>query len=547
MRIEKRKNILIICICLLTFLVTTFWAEFTYIEEGETALHQFIKVSKYTIVLILIVYAALYEYQKRIIKPVSIIINNLNDMAEGKPVERYNGYNIGSLDKIGQAINKLADNLVEERFKLNDTINTGVFNDLSSIRRFIIESNKLFQKNSKEEYTMIKFDVDKFEYINEIYGHEYGNKVLNYISDTLRDFISNDERYTQGHNDNFLLLLRERNNEEILKKVEHISNKFMQIKDGRGRKLNIHFSFGIYKIEKDTDNVEQMMDKAGIAQKIAKLEINRVEPYVFYNSKIKNKIIEEQKMENLMYEALENNEFKVYLQGKNDLNSLMISGAEALVRWESSELGFISPMSFVPLFEKNGFIVEVDFFVFEEVCRSIRKWIDDGVDVKITSINQSKRHLDNDNYVARLKSIIDKYNVPAELVELEITETTVTDNVDKLIEVIDQLHKLGFKISIDDFGSGYSSLNMLKQINADVLKIDREFLNEVDESKRSKTIIKHVIKMAKELEIQTITEGVENVEQAEFLRNIGCDMAQGFLYSRPIPITEFADKYYYNE
>ena len=133
------------------------------------------------------------------------------------------------------------------------------------------------------------------------------------------------------------------------------------------------------------------------------------------------------------------------------------------------------------------------------------------------------------------------------MIELEITETAITDNVEKLVKVIDELHKLGFKISIDDFGSGYSSLNMLKQINADILKIDKEFLNEAYESKKSKTIIKHVIKMAKELEIQTITEGVESVEQADFLRNIGCDMAQGFLYSKPQPIDDFAEEYYYKD
>lgn len=544
MRIINRKNILLICICLLTLLVTTFLAEYTYIEE--VYLYQFMKISRYILILGIVVYITVYQYQKRVARPISMIISNLNDMAEGKSINRYNKKNNNSsIDKIGQAINNLSDYLTEERNKMEDAMQNNISNDAVGINKFIIESNKLFLKYNKEEFTVIKFDIDKFEYINEIYGHEYGNMVLNYIGDTLNDFVSKDEIYSRGHNDNFLLLLRERNDKEIIKKIEYISNRFMKIKDNKDKKLNIHFSFGIYKVEKDTNKIEQMIDKAGIAQKIAKLELNHIESYVFYNSKIKKKIIEEQKMENLMYEALENNEFKVYLQGKNDLNSLRISGAEALVRWESSELGFISPMDFIPLFEKNGFIVEVDFFVFEEVCRSIRKWLDDGIAVNITSINQSKRHLDNDNYVSRLQKIIEKYNIPAELIELEITETAVTDNVDKLVEVIDELHELGFKISIDDFGSGYSSLNMLKQINADVLKIDKEFLNEADESKKSKTIIKHVIKMAKELEIQTITEGVENVEQAEFLRNIGCDMAQGFLYSRPIPITEFADKYYY--
>lgn len=359
--------------------------------------------------------------------------------------------------------------------------------------------------------------------------------------------IGDNEIYTRCYDDNFLLLLHETNREEIIKKLNYISQKFMNIIDDERHKINIHFVFGIYIVEENSDAIEKIIDKANVAQKIAKLGYNRIEPYIFYNSKLKNKVIEEKKMENIMYYALENNEFKVYLQGKKDLNNLEFSGAEALVRWDSSEFGFISPMDFIPLFEKNGFIVEVGFYVFEEVCKNIRKWIDDGIDVKITSINQSKRHLENDDYISRLESIIKKYNVPPELIELEITETVVTSNVNRLIEVIDKLHKIGFKISIDDFGSGYSSLNMLKQINADVLKIDREFLNEANQSEKSKIIIKHVIKMAKELNMKTITEGVENSKQENFLRNIGCDMAQGYLYSKPMPVGEFEKKYYYKE
>lgn len=539
MRINKRNKILIIYIFLLTLLVTTYLAEYIFMANGNIKLYYLAVFFRGTIIVSIGVYIA--SYLNRISKQISVIVKNLNDMAEEDVLGKYTDYGVNKIERI---INNLWDKIVNER-------NGIMYNDASDnefrIKKFLKEVNKLFNKYSKEEYTVIKFNIDKFEYINEIYGYEYSNVLINYISDMLHEFINKDEISARWHNYNFLLLLRERDETEIVNRINYISSKFAGMRDNNQKKLNVHFSFGIYKVENDINNIEQMIDKARIAQKIAKLQSDNELSYVFYNSNIKKKIIEEQKMESLMYEALENNEFKVYMQGKNDLNSFKISGAEALVRWNSSELGFISPEDFITLFEKNGFIVELDFFVFEEVCKHIRKWLDDGIEVNITSVNQSKRHLDNDNYVSRLKDIIEKYDIPGGLIELEITETAITDNVEKLVKVIDELHKLGFKISIDDFGSGYSSLNMLKQINADILKIDKEFLNEAYESKKSKTIIKHVIKMAKELEIQTITEGVESVEQADFLRNIGCDMAQGFLYSKPQPIDDFAEEYYYKD
>lgn len=539
MRINKRNKILIIYIFLLTLLVTTYLAEYIFMANGNIKLYYLAVFFRGTIIVSIGVYIA--SYLNRISKQISVIVKNLNDMAEEDVLGKYTDYGVNKIERI---INNLWDKIVNER-------NGIMYNDASDnefrIKKFLKEVNKLFNKYSKEEYTVIKFNIDKFEYINEIYGYEYSNVLINYISDMLHEFINKDEISAIWHNYNFLLLLRERDETEIVNRINYISSKFAGMRDNNQKKLNVHFSFGIYKVENDINNIEQMIDKARIAQKIAKLQSDNELSYVFYNSNIKKKIIEEQKMESLMYEALENNEFKVYMQGKNDLNSFKISGAEALVRWNSSELGFISPADFITLFEKNGFIVELDFFVFEEVCKHIRKWLDDGIEVNITSVNQSKRHLDNDNYVSRLKDIIEKYDIPGGLIELEITETAITDNVEKLVKVIDELHKLGFKISIDDFGSGYSSLNMLKQINADILKIDKEFLNEAYESKKSKTIIKHVIKMAKELEIQTITEGVESVEQADFLRNIGCDMAQGFLYSKPQPIDDFAEEYYYKD
>lgn len=466
---SNRRNNSMVYICLLTLLMVNFRGMCRHHNESDFANNEYIEVIEIIFIIVAGTCALLYSYKRRMKSTVDKIINSLNDIAEGKVEARYNNHNIIN-DRIGQAVNNLSDKLSKERYKKTGTDN-GIMLE-NNISKFIADAKETFSMFPKEEYCIIKLDIDKFEYINEIYGYDCGQEILVHIEKTLSNFINDNEIYTRGYDGNVLLLLHETNDEELIKKIKYISRKLMKRIHDNGNKMNIHLAFGIYRIEESVEAIETMIYKANVAQKIAKLVQSQMESYMFYNSKIKNKIIEEKKMESIMYDALENREFKVYLQGKNDLNSLNLSGAEALVRWQSSELGFVSPMDFVPIFEKNGFIIEIDFFVFEEICKNMRKWL-------------------------------------------------------------------------DDFGSGYSSLNMLKHIDADVLKIDGGFLNGVDESKKSKTIIKHVIRMAKELDIQTITEGVENHEQEEFLRDIGCDMAQGFLYSKPMPILEFEKKYYY--
>jgi len=199
----------------------------------------------------------------------------------------------------------------------------------------------------------------------------------------------------------------------------------------------------------------------------------------------------------------------------------------------------IQPNIFIPIFEKNGFVTKIDMFVFEEICKKQKQWAAEGREVIIVSVNQSRLHLQNLQYVEVLKSIIDKYGANPGVIELELTENAFSTNMDILFDVTRRLHNMGFRLSIDDFGSGYSSLNMLTDVFIDVVKIDREFFKEPSDTIRGKKIIKSIIMMAKDLEIETVAEGVETKEQVEFLREIGCDLAQGFYYAKPMSISDF--------
>jgi len=240
-----------------------------------------------------------------------------------------------------------------------------------------------------------------------------------------------------------------------------------------------------------------------------------------------------------MNQALENGDFKVFLQPKYDFKTEKAVGAEALVRWQHPKKGMIKPDSFIPIFEKNGFVTKIDLFVFEEICKMQKAWAAEGREPMIISINQSRLHLRNPAYVATLKSIIERYDVNPGMIELELTESAFFCNMNIVFDVTRRLHKIGFRLSIDDFGSGYSSLNILKDIFIDVIKLDREFLKESSDATRGIKVIKSIIAMAIDLGIETVAEGVETREQVELLREMGCNLAQGFYYAKPMAIPQF--------
>lgn len=296
--------------------------------------------------------------------------------------------------------------------------------------------------------------------------------------------------------------------------------------------------FGVDIAGDDAMNSRRHGDNATIARRAVKgSALNNIG---FYDGGMKEELHHRQFIEEEMHKALLNNEFVMYLQPKYCISTDTIIGAEALVRWIHPTRGMISPNEFIPLFEQNGFILKLDRIIWESACQKIRHWIDEGYDPVPISVNVSRQYLTTFDVAGAVSELVKKYDIPVKMLELEITESVDAPGVE---EVIRKIKEAGFTILMDDFGSGYSSLNMLKTTQFDVLKIDRSFLSEFMESDRGRKIIHHTISMSRDIGLDIIAEGVETLDQAQFLSSCGCNAAQGFYYSRPIPADDFDKKY----
>jgi EAL domain-containing protein (putative c-di-GMP-specific phosphodiesterase class I) len=261
--------------------------------------------------------------------------------------------------------------------------------------------------------------------------------------------------------------------------------------------------------------------------------------YAFYDEVLQQRMRFDAELEKDVRDALKDGDFKVYIQPKYDAKTRKLAGGEALIRWQHKTKGFLTPNEFVPLFERDGIITELDMYVYDVVCRMQRKWLDEGYTPVPISVNQSRLHLYHSDYISRLKEVLAKYRLPAKYVELEITENIALSSGEVLENAVKQIHQIGFTVSMDDFGSGESSLNILKDIDIDVLKLDRMFFLETENNVKARQIIKSVIDMAGQLKISTVAEGVETEDQLKFLQDAGCDLIQGFLFGKPMPYDEF--------
>lgn len=430
-------------------------------------------------------------------------------------------YNVAIQNKNKDALRKMAyfDSL------------TGIY----TITKFEEDVYKLLHQNSLSKYALIQFDVDKFKMINDVYGFEIGNKFLIYIAQTLISHLNEKERCARISNDVFVIFMQYLDNKQTKRRLEEIYDIIYAY--AQKQHVEILLSFGVFLINQTDMEVSTMIDRAWIAEKTIKgSHQNRV---AFYTDKMRDAMLHEKFIENEMTRALENYEFQVYYQPKYEIASLELNSAEALIRWQHPQKGLIPPMDFIPIFEKNGFVVKIDTYVFEQVCISLNKWIKEGKKVVPISVNLSRLHLYNFNFIEQYKKIRDKYQVPANLIELELTESVVMDNIEMLKNAVDEIHKAGFLLSMDDFGSGYSSLNLLNNILIDSIKLDREFFNKTADSERGREIVSAIIALTKKLNIQTVAEGVETKKQLDFLKDEHCDIAQGYYFSKPVILDEF--------
>lgn len=407
--------------------------------------------------------------------------------------------------------------------------------------KFRIQSEKRLKNRKNNLYQLIYISIDKFKILNDIFGYKYGDSLLIYISRKIKSSINKDELFCRGCGDEFFILMKYVDNENTIERIARLDKSIHLFESGNQKISRFTVGYGVYIIQNDNIEINKAIDNAELARKCIKERYDK--NIAFYDESMKKVELEEKEFEDRMDYALNNNEFEIYLQAKYSISLGKPIGAEALVRWNTPDRGLISPFKFIPIFEKNGFILNLDMYVFEKVCSKISEWNDEGLTVIAVSVNMSRIHMkDVDCFIGEISNIFNKYNISSQLIEIEITESALFEDADAIIEAMIRLKELGFGVSLDDFGSAYSSLNILKDLPVDTIKLDREFLDINHGNGKSEIIISNIVKMAKDLNLVVVAEGVETLEQAMFLNKIGYNIAQGYLYSKPMPINIFEEK-----
>jgi len=385
------------------------------------------------------------------------------------------------------------------------------------------------KSNPDKNIAFIQFDVERFKLINETYGVEVGDELLQFFSDSLALVCTEEQPFCRLTADVFMIVTTFETRDDLIAFIRKVESMLCGY-----HAMEYRLVFGVAVVEDRTMHTRHYGDNASLARELIKG--NALENIGFYDSSMKSTLQKKQAIEEDMQKALLNGEFLMFLQPKHSIKSGKIIGAEALARWQHPTKGMISPAEFIPVFEENGFILKLDMFIWEEACKRIRSWIDSGISPVPISVNVSREYLQTFDVVEKITELLKKYDIPISLLELEITESVDGIGVE---DIVKRMKSAGFTMLMDDFGSGYSSLNMLKTTQFDVLKIDRGFLSEFMESPRGRKIIEHTISMSQDIGLDIIAEGVETIEQANFLSQCGCDSVQGFYYSKPIPVAEF--------
>ncbi len=412
---------------------------------------------------------------------------------------------------------------------------TGIY----SRRRFFQETRAVIKNNPDKKYLFIRFDIHKFQLVNQFFGVEKGDMLIKYASEVLKNNLINEKQtYSFGriNADIFCCCIEEIPEDELVL-------RFQKIRDDLNE-FDIEFDllpvYGIYRIVDCNESIDTVYDGANLAAK--KCKGNYIRNYEYYDESMRKQLVEEQIIVNEMAQALEEEQFVLYVQPKYEIRHEKLVGGEVLVRWLHPIRGVISPGMFVPVFERNGFISKLDYYVWEHTCMMISRWIKEKRKIFPVSVNISRVSLYNPRLPEQIIELVSRYNVPPEYIQFELTESAYTSNPELIKKAMKELQNHGFKILMDDFGSGYSSLNVLKDIAVDILKLDMRFMVDGTSDKRGENILASVVRMAKWLEMPVIAEGVEQKQQVEFLRSVGCEYVQGFYYAKPMPVDEYEKK-----
>lgn len=435
---------------------------------------------------------------------------------------------------IPQVMLQRINNLVQLR-EHAAIINQFRFDRLTGLysREFFFQKvSELLREHPDEKYTMFSVNIENFRLLNDSLGVEACDNLLCQIAATIRLNVTELGICGRYGADRFLYI--KRRSDETENRVKRIESMHQYYRDNMN---GVSIKWGVYEIDDPSVPVEKMCDRALMA--VSSITGLYDSYYAVYDDSLRNKLVREKNIMDIAEQALTNGEFVPYFQPQYSLEDECLIGAEALVRWKHPEWGLVSPIDFIPIFERNGFISRLDRYIWEEVCKELRRWIDEGYENMRVSVNISRMDVYQMNLLSELTGLIEKYHLDPSSLHLEITESAYAENPGQLSKTIGELRNHGFVVEMDDFGSGYSSLNMLSHISLDHLKLDLHFISNETAKPFDVSILNDIVSMAHRLDMRIIAEGVETREQIRRLRAVGCDYVQGYFFAKPMPVNEF--------
>lgn len=396
---------------------------------------------------------------------------------------------------------------------------------------FFQSAKNMIIQHPDQKYDIVCSDIENFKLINDIFGIPAGDRLLREVAGVYTDLVGDRGICCRVNADKFVCLVE--------RGIQYTNEMFINADDrihALANMKSVVMKWGIYQIEERTFSIEQMCDWAFLA--VRSIRGKYGEYFAVFQEEMRNKLIREQALTEAMETALDEKQFKVYMQPQYQIRDSRMIGAEALVRWIHPEWGVQSPGEFIPLFEKNGFITKLDQYVWDRVCAILREWEDKGYPPISVSVNVSRADIYNVELPNIMMKLIKRHGISPDKLHLEITESAYTEDPGQIIETVSKLRELGFIVEMDDFGSGYSSLNMLNNLPIDVLKLDMGFIRSETARPASEGIIRFIVQLAHSMKLHVVAEGVETKEQLNRLSDIGCDFVQGYYFAKPMPYWE---------
>lgn len=412
---------------------------------------------------------------------------------------------------------------------------TDVLTGLPNSRGFVIYAQELIRTGEIMQYNGFYFNLSHFSLVNKRFGGKESDVIISRYAKDIHGFLQDGECIARLGGDNFVALVKKERTQDFLNYISSVKT-FGTIRD-QEYTVVVSAVAGVCDIDSSIKDGGDIIDDCAVALHAAR-HIEK-KPYVFASEQIKERMYAEKRCVTDFERAIRRCEFKPYYQPKVNTKDYTMVGAEALVRWECEDR-IMSPGEFIPVYERNGMICQLDFFVFEQVCKDIRQWLDRGIEPVRISMNLSRKHLSNPNLANDIMAILDKYKIDSKYIEIELTETVDDEETEEIVFFMNEMKKRNVSMSVDDFGTGYSSLNLLRSFPVDVLKIDKSFIDTQEETDR--IVLSNIIHMAKQLSMRVVAEGVETYQQMEYLKQMDCLVMQGYLFDKPLPKEAFEKK-----